>query len=66
VRTQLPYAFLVGVVAVLVGSIPTGFGFPWWASMLIGAAVLFAALRFFGERIEEPAQIEPSPVRESA
>ena len=51
VRTQLPYALLVGVVAVGVGTIPTGFGFPWWISLLLGAAVLLAVLRFFGKPI---------------
>ncbi len=51
VRTQLPYALLVGVVAVVVGTVPTGFGFPWWASMLLGAAVLLAGLRLFGKPV---------------
>ena len=52
VRTQLPYALLVGAVAVLLGTIPTGFGFPWWLSLLIGAAVLYFSLRVFGKEIE--------------
>ncbi len=49
VRTQLPYAMTVGVVAILVGTVPTGFGFPWWASLLIGASILLLGLRFFGK-----------------
>ncbi|NNE46129.1 MAG: Na+/H+ antiporter NhaC family protein [Rhodothermales bacterium] len=49
VRTQLPYAMMVGVVAILVGTVPTGFGFPWWASLLIGASILLLALRVFGK-----------------
>jgi Na+/H+ antiporter NhaC len=52
VRTQLPYALVVGVVAILLGTLPTGFGFPWWLSMLLGAAVLFVGLRVFGEEVE--------------
>ncbi len=48
VRTQLPYALTVGTVAILVGTVPTGFGFPWWLSLLIGASILLAGLRFFG------------------
>lgn len=50
VRTQIPYAMLVGVVAISVGTIPTGFGLPWWISMLAGMALLLVALRVFGRR----------------
>lgn len=53
VRTQLPYAGLVGGVAIAIGTIPTGFGFPWWLSLLLGAGILFATLRFFGKRVED-------------
>jgi hypothetical protein len=42
---------LVGVVGILVGTIPTGYGFPWWASMLLGAAVLLGGLRLFGKPV---------------
>lgn len=48
VRTQLPYAMTVGIVAISVGTIPAGYGFPWWASLLIGATILLVVLRFFG------------------
>ncbi len=51
VRTQLPYALLVGVVALLVGTIPTGFGFPWWLSLPLGAALLLGGLRVFGKPV---------------
>ena len=53
VRTQLPYAFLVGVVAIVVGTIPTGFGFPWWFSFLLGVVVLSLSLRYFGKRVDQ-------------
>ncbi|MEX2495330.1 MAG: Na+/H+ antiporter NhaC family protein [Woeseia sp.] len=53
VRTQIPYAFLVGAIAIAVGSIPGGFGFPPLASLLIGFAFLFAILRFFGRKADE-------------
>ena len=58
VRTQIPYALVVGGVAFFVGTIPTGFGAPWWLVLPIGAAVLWAILRFVGEPVEtagEPA-----------
>jgi Na+/H+ antiporter NhaC len=56
VRTQLPYALLVGAVGIGVGTLPTGFGFPWWLSMLLGAAVLFAGLRVFGQDVLDPEE----------
>lgn len=52
VRTQLPYAAFVGAVAILVGTLPTGFGFPWWLSMIIGMAVLIGGLKTFGKSVE--------------
>ncbi|MBW3536093.1 MAG: Na+/H+ antiporter NhaC family protein, partial [Gemmatimonadetes bacterium] len=42
VRTQLPYALAVAVVAMAVGDIPTAFGFPTWISLLVGLAILWA------------------------
>jgi Na+/H+ antiporter NhaC len=53
VRTQLPYAVLVGGVAVLFGTIPTGYGLPAWASILIGIAILIGILRYFGKPVEQ-------------
>ena len=53
VRTQLPYAMLVGLVAVLLGTIPAGFGVPPWLSLLAGAAVLLVVLRLFGRRADD-------------
>lgn len=53
VRTQLPYALTVGVVAVLLGTLPTGFGFPWWLSFIIGLATLGAILFYFGKPIDK-------------
>ncbi len=52
VRTQLPYALLVGVVAIGLGTIPTGFGFPWWGSLGAGIVVLVIALRFLGKETD--------------
>ena len=57
VRTQLPYAASVGFVAIVVGTLPTGFGFPWWASMLLGVGVLAVFLRFYGKKSEVVAVV---------
>lgn len=50
VRTQLPYAILVGAVAIGTCSLPVAFGLPWWAGLLIGAGLLFTTLRLAGSR----------------
>ena len=50
VRTQLPYALVVGVVGIVIGNILTAYGFPVWVSLLLGAAILFALLRFYGQK----------------
>ncbi|HEX6983499.1 MAG TPA: Na+/H+ antiporter NhaC family protein [Balneolaceae bacterium] len=59
VNTQLPYAVSVGAVGLLLGTIPTGFGFPWWLSMLICAPLLVAILWYFGK----PVEAEPETVK---
>jgi len=53
VRTQLPYAVMVGAVGITVGTIPGGFGFPPTLSLLIGGAVLFGLLGYFGRRADD-------------
>jgi len=53
VRTQLPYAMVVGSVALLLGTIPVGFGLPWWVSMIGSAIILAAGLRYFGKSADE-------------
>jgi Na+/H+ antiporter NhaC len=55
VRTQMPYAMLVGVVGLLVGTIPGGFGVSPWISIVIGIVVLVATLRFFGRDADKAA-----------
>ncbi|ASU80030.1 sodium:proton antiporter [Actinopolyspora erythraea] len=51
VRTQIPYALYAGGIAVVIGLLPIGFGFPWWASFLVSIAVLLAGLRLLGRRV---------------
>ena len=55
VRTQLPYAMAVGLVALLIGTLPTGYGLPWWVALPAGGAVLYVVIRFFGRRPEDAA-----------
>ncbi|MDA0378207.1 MAG: Na+/H+ antiporter NhaC family protein [Bacteroidetes bacterium] len=53
VNTQLPYALLVGMVALIIGTIPAGFGAPWWVPYPIGMTILVLFLKFFGKNAEE-------------
>jgi len=53
VRTQLPYALLVGGAGLLLGTLPVGFGLPWWLAMLLGAGTLFVAHRFLSRSVDE-------------
>jgi Na+/H+ antiporter NhaC len=53
VRTQMPYALLVGAVAIVLGTIPAGYGMPAWVSILVGGAVLFGLLRYFGRKADD-------------
>lgn len=53
VQTQLPYALLAGAVAVVCGTIPSGLGFPAWASLLVGIGGLAVAMRVLGKTVEE-------------
>jgi len=51
VRTQLPYAFSVGIVAILFGTLPSGFGVPFWVGLLVGGLLLYGLLRTVGTPI---------------
>jgi Na+/H+ antiporter NhaC len=53
VRTQMPYAFLVGTVAVLLGTIPGGYGFPPLFSILGGIGILLFFLNRFGRHSDD-------------
>ena len=53
VRTQMPYAMLVGLVGIAVGTIPGGYGVPPWLSLIIGAAILYSVLRYFGRSADQ-------------
>ena len=56
VRTQMPYALLVGVVSIGIGSIPVAFGMPWWLGLLLGAALLYTILLVVGKAPAQPAR----------
>lgn len=59
VRTQMPYALMVGLVGMVVGDIPTAYGLSPWISLLLGAGILLGLIFLIGKR-EDPL---PSPRR---
>lgn len=65
VRTQLPYALLTGIVALVVGLLPIGFGLPWWLALPMSIAVAVAGLFFLGKKVEQSAadkrKVTPEP-----
>ncbi len=52
VRTQMPYAVVVGIVSVLIGYIPAGLGLSPWVSLAVSVGVLVLLLRFVGKRTD--------------
>ncbi len=55
VRTQLPYAFLVAGVGMVLGDIGTAYGLPIWVALVGSVGVLYLALRVFGSDVRESA-----------
>ncbi|MDE2805478.1 MAG: Na+/H+ antiporter NhaC family protein [Gemmatimonadota bacterium] len=53
VRTQLPYALLVGAVGLALGSVGTALGLPTWIALPAGVAILAILLRVFGTPVPE-------------
>lgn len=49
VRTQMPYAMVVGVVCIIGGTIPAAFGVSPWISLVLGTVVIVAVVRSFGK-----------------
>ena len=69
VRTQLPYAAAVALVAMAVGDVPTAFGMSPVLSLVLGAAILYGVLRIVGKRADavavpalEEGAAAPAPV----
>ncbi len=49
VRTQLPYAIVVGLTSLVTGTLPVALGIPWWLGLALGIATLWILLRLFGK-----------------
>lgn len=62
VRTQLPYAMVVGLVSLVVGELGTAAGlYPAWVGLLLGAVALVLIVRLLGKPVPE---YHPEPVED--
>jgi len=52
VRTQLPYAIVVGIVSIIFGTLPAAYGISSFILFPGGIVILFIIVYFFGKRIE--------------
>jgi Na+/H+ antiporter NhaC len=60
VRTQLPYAGIVGLVSIGLCSIPVALGLPWWAGIGLSLLLLGTLLRVTGRPAEGRARETPA------
>jgi Na+/H+ antiporter NhaC len=51
VRTQMPYALVVGITALL-GTVAAGLGLSWWVVLITSTALLWFGLNRFGQSSE--------------
>ena len=49
VWTQMPYAISAGAAALLLGTLPAGFGAPWWILLLLGILSQGLVVKYFGQ-----------------
>ncbi|MCF7805643.1 MAG: Na+/H+ antiporter NhaC family protein [Candidatus Marinimicrobia bacterium] len=58
VRTQIPYAVTVGIIAILFGYLPAGLHWNWPLFFGLGLASLIAVILFIGKQVEARENIE--------
>ena len=51
VKTQMPYALISGAIALFVGTLPAGFGVPWWMLLFLGFIFLFIIINVYGRHV---------------
>ena len=49
VKTQMPYALIAGSIALFAGTLPAGFGVPWWILLSFGFILLFIIINTYGK-----------------
>ena len=58
VRTQMPYALVVALLAMVVGDVGTAVGLPVWVALLGSIAILAGGLKLFGTAVPEGSGVE--------
>jgi Na+/H+ antiporter NhaC len=54
VRTQIPYALIVGLVAMIVGDLACGLGiYPGWIGLILGISILWGVIFFCGKKAQD-------------
>ena len=48
VKTQMPYALIAGSIALFLGTVPAGFGAPWWILLGLGFILLVIIVNKYG------------------
>ena len=54
VRTQMPYALVVGITSILLGTIPSAFGSPFWLNLFLSLIALYFIVHFLGKNPNDP------------
>jgi Na+/H+ antiporter NhaC len=57
VRTQMPYALVVGAISILCGTLPIGFGAPAWLLLILGTVAMIAVVLLVGQKAETQTDI---------
>lgn len=52
VRTQLPYALTVGLVAIFLGTLPAAYGVPSYILFIVSLIILYLIVIVFGKKVE--------------
>ena len=60
VATQLPYAIAAGLISIVFGTLPAGFGMSPWLLLPLGAAACFSVVWLVGRPVTSPASSHPT------
>ena len=61
VKTQIPYAVNVMLIAAVVGYLPAGFGAPLWITIPLGLVMVIGSVYLLGRRSRRPDEPVPPP-----